>query len=82
MEEQNQVVFGNRCLKDVNRIDGEPMEFELKIFPGFTTLGILEEIQKIMIKLQCEAEQFEGRIIFMSMYNDTNGENEETLKIF
>ena len=35
-----------RYLKDLNRIAGEPMEFGWKIFPGFTTLGILEEIQK------------------------------------
>ena len=55
----------NRYLKDLNRIDGEPMEFEWKTFPGFTTLAILEEIQKFVIELQ-----FEGRIIFMSMYND------------
>ena len=39
-------------------------------FPGFTTLGILEEIQKFMTELQCELEQFKGRIIFLSMYND------------
>ena len=26
-------------LKDVNRIDREPTEFEWKIFPGFTALG-------------------------------------------
>ena len=45
------------------------MEFEW-IFPGFTTLGILGEIQKYMTELQCEPEQFKGRIIFMSMYND------------
>ena len=37
----------NRYLKDLNRIDGEPMEFEWKIFPGFTALGLLEKIQKI-----------------------------------
>ena len=60
----------NRYLKDLNRIDGEPMEFEWKIFPGFTTLGILEEIQKIMKELQCETVPFKDRIIFMSMYND------------
>ena len=36
----------NRYLKDLNRIDGEPMEFEWKMFPGFTTLGSLEETQK------------------------------------
>ena len=34
-----------------------------------TTLGILEEIQKMMTELQCEPEQFKGRIIFMSMYS-------------
>ena len=57
-------------MKDLNRIDGKPMEFEWKIFPGFTTLGILEDIQKFMKDLQCEPEQFNDRIIFMSMYND------------
>ena len=36
------------CLKDLNRIDGEPMEFEWKNFPGFSTLKILSEIQKMM----------------------------------
>ena len=46
------------------------MELEWKIFPGFTTLDILEEIQKSMTESQCEPEQFKGRIIFMSMYND------------
>ena len=57
-------------LKDLDRIDGEPMEFEWKIFPGFTTLGILTEIQKMMTESKCEPEQFKGRIILMSSYND------------
>ena len=60
----------NRYLKDLNRIDGEPMEFEWNIFPGFTTLGLFEKIQKLMTDLQCEPEQFKDRIIFMSMFND------------
>ena len=59
-----------RYLRNLNRIDGEPMEFEWKIFQGFTTLGVLEEIQKMMTELQCEHEQFKGRIIFMSMFHD------------
>ena len=59
-----------RYLKDLNRIDGEPMEFEWTIFSGSTTLGILGEIQKLMTELQCEPEQFKDRIIFTSMYND------------
>ena len=55
----------------MDRIDGEPMEFEWKNFPGSTTLGILDEIQRTMIsELKCDPEQFKGRVIFMSMYND------------
>ena len=46
------------------------MEFEWKIFPGLTTIGILNQIQQMMGKLQCESETFTGRIIFMSMFND------------
>ena len=46
------------------------MEFEWKIFPGFTSMMILNEIQQMMGKLQCEPENFTGRIIFMSMFND------------
>ena len=38
----------NRYLKDLNRIDGESMEFECEIFLTFTTLGLLEQIQKFM----------------------------------
>ena len=46
------------------------MKFEWKKFPGFTTLQILAEIQKMMTEIQCEHEQILGRIILMSMYND------------
>ena len=42
----------------MNRIDGMPAEFEWKIFPGSTTLGLLEKIRSL------------NRIVFMSMYND------------
>ena len=56
--------------RELGRIDGETMEFEWKIFPGFTTLQILVEIQKMMAETNCDPEQFHGRIIFMSMYND------------
>ena len=60
-----------RYLKELDRIDGESMEFEWKNFTGFTTLGILAEIQKMMAELKCENVQFQGRIIFIhSMYTD------------
>ena len=38
--------------------------------PGFTTLGILDETQKMMTESKCEPEHFPGRITSMSMYND------------
>ena len=46
------------------------MEFEWKIYTGFTTAGILNEIQKMMAELQCDPADFKGRIIFMVMFND------------
>ena len=39
-------------------------------FPGFTTLGIVDEVQKMMTELRCKPEHFQGRIISMSMCND------------
>ena len=42
-------------------IDGEPMEFEWNIFPGFTTLQLVREVQKFMSKMGDPA-QFQGRI--------------------
>ena len=51
---------------DRRRADGVGVEN----FAGSTTLGILDEIPKMMTKSKCEPEQFKGRIIFVSMYND------------
>ena len=45
------------------------MEFEWHIFPGYTTLEIFREVQKFMNKMS-DPEQIQGRIIFMSMFND------------
>ena len=63
------------CFKDslqyrtLDTIDAEPMEFEWNIFPGFSTLELVREIQKFMSNMG-EPEQFQGRIIFMSMFGD------------
>ena len=32
------------------RIDGEPMEFEWNIFPGFTTLQHSQEVQELLLR--------------------------------
>ena len=69
-ESRIKLFLEKRYLQDLDGIDGEPMEFEWKNFTGFSTFEILDEIQKMMTKSKCEPEQFKGRIIFMSMYND------------
>ena len=60
----------NNYFRELSRIDGQPIEFEWKIFPRLTSMGILKQIQQMMKELQCEPENFTGRIIFMSMFND------------
>ena len=50
-------------------LDGQPIEFGWNIFPEFTTLELVREVQKFMSKMG-EPEQFQRRIIFMSMFND------------
>ena len=44
----------NNHVKDMNRIDGLPTEFEWKIFPGITALGLLEKIQSLMGSSSCQ----------------------------
>ena len=55
-------------------IDLEAIEFEWNVFPGFTTLQILQEIQKDLQCQNVEPERFSGRIIFMPMFNDIEWE--------
>ena len=47
------------------RTDGIRVEY----FPGSITLQLVQEVQKFMNKMS-DPEQFQGRIIFMSMFND------------
>ena len=54
----------------LDTIDGESMEFEWIIFPGFTTLQLCNEVQEFLSKMSEKHEEFTGRIIFMSMFND------------
>ena len=54
----------------LDTIDGEPTEFEWNIFPGFTTLQLVREVQKFLSKMSIQPEDFTGRTFFMSMFND------------
>ena len=58
---EHKVIFG---------ITGEPIEVEWNIFPRHRTLQILQVIQDNMAACQTSPEEFEDRIIFMSMFND------------
>ena len=56
--------------RNFDRIDGEPMDFEWNIFPGFNTLQLSDEVKSLLLRLGETPENFTGRIIFMSMFND------------
>ena len=56
--------------RHLDRIDGEPMKFEWNIIPGFCTLQLSEEVKRLLLRLDDTPENFTGRIIFMSMFND------------
>ena len=47
--------------RTLERIDGEPLEFEWNIFPGFTTLQLCNKVQEFMSKMSIQPEDFTGR---------------------
>ena len=61
-------------------IDGEPMEFEWNIFSGFTTLQLCSKAQELLSRLSVQPENFTGRIIFMSMFNDISWRSKDNEK--
>ena len=68
-EEQLEWFKDSSQYRALDTIDGEPMEFERNIFPGFTTLQLCNKVHEFMSEMG-DPSQFQGRIIFMSMFND------------
>ena len=66
--------------RNFDRIDGEPMEFEWNIFTGFNTLQLSEEVKRLLLRLGETRENFTGRIIFMSMFNDISWRSKDNEK--
>ena len=66
--------------RNLDRMNGEPMEFEWHIFPGFTTLQLCQKVESLLLKLNETPENFTGRIIFMSMFNDISCESKDNEK--
>ena len=42
----------------------------VEYFPGFNTLQLSQEVKQVLLRLGETPENFTGRIIFMSMFND------------
>ena len=61
-----------RNTETFDTIDGEPMDFEWNVFPGFTTLQLSQEVKDLLLRLNETPENFTGRVIFMSMFNDNS----------
>ena len=51
-------------------INGEAIELEGIIVPGFSSLAILQEIQEDLARKNIKPEEFKDRIILMSTFND------------
>ena len=66
-----------RC-RALDRIYGEPMEFEWNIFPGFTTLQLCSKVQESLSRLSVETDKFQGWIIIMSMFNDISWRSKDS----
>ena len=64
----------------LDRIDGEPTEFEWNIFPGFNTLQLCNKVQELLLRWSVTPEKFTGRIIFMSMFNDISRGSQDNEK--
>ena len=64
--------------RELQGLDGEPIDFEWKIFWGATALDILHEIQADLQGKHVTPENFSDRIIFMSMFmNDIDLERKD-----
>ena len=60
----------SNSFRELLGIDGETIEFEWRIFPGLSSLEILQKIQEDLQDRHIEPEKSEDRLIFMSMFND------------
>ena len=69
-EQRLRWIKSSQSYRNLDRIDGEPTEFEWNIFPGFNTLQLSDQVKSLLYKLGETPENFTGSILFMSMFND------------
>ena len=56
------------------------MENELRSCQGFNTLQLSQEVKELLLRLNETPENFTGRIIFMSMFNDISWGSKDNKK--
>ena len=49
-EQRSGWIKSSQNYRNIDRIDGEPMEFEWNIFPGFNTLQLSEEVKSLLLR--------------------------------
>ena len=80
-EERTGWIISSQSYRNFDGIDGEPTEFEWNIFPGFDTLQLCDKVKSLLSRLGETSENFTGRILFMSMFNDIScGTNDNEKK--
>ena len=63
-------IASSQSYRNFDGINGEPTEFEWNIFPGFDTLRLCDKVKDLLSRLGETPDNFTGRILFMSMFND------------
>ena len=65
-------------IQSFGKIDGEPMEFEWNVFPGFTTLHLSHKVRELLSWLSVTPEKFIGRTI--CMFNNISWGSTDNMK--
>ena len=52
----------------------------MEYFPGFTTLQLINKVHEFLSNMSIQPEDFTGRIIFMSMFNDISWGSKDNKK--
>ena len=71
-------ITSSQSYRDFDGISGEPTEFEWNIFPGIDTLQLRGKVKNLLSRLGETPENFTGRILFMSMFNDISCDNKDS----
>ena len=61
-EQRLEWINSSQNYRNLDRIDGEPIEFEWNIFPGFNTLQLIDVVKSLLYRLGETPENFTGRI--------------------